>query len=124
MEVLRGVRPVQCADGIGNKIPQRLIHHRMTEHVVQYFANEEGDGPFARIGDDGLRNKCQLGRAHGTVVGGQLKKGERGVFAGSVLASQTVHPIINSPARTRVGVQEVRFVRLRLQRQDNRVSRA
>ena len=58
------------------------------------------------------------------MAGGYLDEGEWGVQAHLFFSSETVHHIIDAPARPRVGVQHVRFIRIRLKRQYYRISRA
>ena len=57
------------------------------------------------------------------MIRSDLDNGEWGVHTDGMLTSQAVHLIIDASARAGVRVQDMRFVRVRLQRQDYGISR-
>ena len=115
MEILRFIGPVELFDRLRDEIVHRFVRHRVAQYMVQHFADEDRDSTFVGIGRERARYVVQLGGTDGPFIRRQLDDRERAVLAGGVLAPQTIHHIINTPARACVGVQEVRFVRMGLE---------
>ena len=128
MEILRFFALVQFPHRLRDKVEHRLIRHRVAQHVIEHFTQEKCNSAFGWIRVEGMRVQghrlFERRRFGGRLICGDLQQREGRVHPDGMSASQTIHHIINAPARTRVGVQHVRFVRMRLKRQHYRISRA
>ena len=129
MEILRLVGGVQRLNGLREEVEHWFVRHRVAQDVIENFGDEQADGLFVRIAGAvrPLRYEtagfAEGGKTGDGVVGRDLDERERHIFANRILAAEAINHIINATARACICVEDVRFVRVRLQRQYYRVSR-
>ena len=129
MEILRLVGGVQRLNGLREEVEHWFVRHRVAQDVIENFGDEQADGLFVGIAGAVRPLRCKSagfaegGKTGDRVVGRDLDERERHIFANRILAAEAINHIINATARACICVEDVRFVRVRLQRQYYRVSR-